>query len=253
MIVQQGNKNLLIDLPSNQLTFLDNRFYVTESGEFVPSVTSVLDCYPKSYAFLDWLKREGENADEIRDEAGRRGSVVHKLTEDYDNGLEVKLVDENGFIAYKLGEWSMFSRYVEFRSRFKTFVLHNELNVVSEKYGTGGTVDRVMKIDDKVYLVDIKTSNAISPHFWLQVATYRKLLEEKGIMVDGVALLWLNAKTRTEGKPGTYQGQGYQLIIKEDTEKDWKLFQSTYQLWKEEYGDMKPKQISYKLSHKYSK
>jgi hypothetical protein len=237
----------------NQLTFLDTRYYLTDAGGFVPSVTSVLDCYPKSYAFLEWLKREGDNADEIRDEAGRRGGVVHKLTEDYDNGLEVTLMDENGFIGYKLSEWAMFSRYVDFRQRFNTFVIHNELNVVSEKYKVGGTIDRVMKIDDKVYLVDLKTSNAISNHFWLQVAAYRKMLEEKNILVDGVAILWLNAKTRTEGKPGTYQGLGYQLITKENTDKEWGLFQSTYKLWESEYSDQKPRQTTYQLTHKYSK
>jgi hypothetical protein len=251
MILTQGNKNLLIN--GNQLTFLDNRFYITEGNDYVPSVTTVLDCYPKSFAFLQWLKDAGENADEIRDEAGRRGSIVHKLTEDYDNGLQVTLLDENGFIGYKLGEWKMFEKYVEFRQRFETFIIHNEINVVSVKYGIGGTVDRVMKIDDKIFLIDIKTSNSVSPHFWLQVAAYRKLLEEKNIIVDGVGILWLNAKTKTNGKPGTIQGDGYQLIIREETEKDWQLFQATHKLWIAEYGDQKPKQLSYKLSHKYSK
>jgi hypothetical protein len=66
MIIQQCNKNLLIDLPSNQLTFLDNRFYVTESGQFVPSVTTYLEAYPKNAQFYEWLKKVGDDADEIR-------------------------------------------------------------------------------------------------------------------------------------------------------------------------------------------
>lgn len=248
MILTQGNKNLLIN--GNQLTFLDNRFYLSESGNMWPSVTTVNECYPKGFAYFEWLKKHGEDADEIRDEAGRRGSVVHKLTEDYDNGIEVTLLDDNGYIGYKLIEWKMFERYVQFRDRFSTFVIHNELNLVSDQYKIGGTVDRIMKVDDKVLLVDIKTSNFISQHYWLQVAAYRKMAEEKNIKVDAVAILWLNAKTKTDGKPGSYQGQGYQLIIREDTEKDWQLFQATYKLWFAEYGDMKPKSTSYSLTHK---
>jgi hypothetical protein len=250
-IFKTAGKNMLLDLPSNQLTFLDSRFYMCEDGTFVPSVTTILDCYPKSAAFYEWLKKEGENADEIRDEAGRRGSAVHKLTEDYDNGVEVTLLNENGFIAYKLIEWSMLTRYVEFRQRFKVEIIHNELNVVSPTLKVGGTIDRVMRIDTKNYLIDLKTSNNLSPHFWLQVAAYRKMLAEKNIIVDGVGILWLNAKTKTDGKPGTYQGKGYQLILKEDTEKDWQLFQATYRLWEAENGDLKPKTTSYQLKYKH--
>jgi hypothetical protein len=98
----------------------------------VPSVTTYLEAYPKSYAYYEWLKSAGDNADEIRDEAGRRGSVVHKLTERYDNGEEVSFLDENGNIGYKVAEWSMFEKYVEFRTKHKTAIIHNELNIVSE-------------------------------------------------------------------------------------------------------------------------
>lgn len=251
-IYKQGNKNLLIDLKSNQLTFLDSRYYVTDNGQFVPSVTTYLEAYPKTAQFYEWIKKVGEDADEIRDEAGRSGSIVHKLTEDYDNGREVKLLDENGFIGYKLSEWNMFERYVEFRRRFPMEIMHTELNLVSSTLKMGGTLDRVIKLDDKVILVDIKTSNAVHPHYWLQLAAYENLLIEMyGYNpLDAVAILHLNAKTRTEGKAGQYQGKGWQLIIKEDSEKDWQLFQACQQLWIAENGDQKPRQLSYSLSHK---
>lgn len=245
---------MLIDIPSNQLTFLDNRFYRSETGAFHPSVTTYLEAYPKSAQFYEWLKQQGKDADEIRDEAGRRGSVVHGLTERYDNGEEVSLLDENGYIGYKLSEWSMFEKYVEFRRNHPALVIHNELTLVSDQFRMGGTVDRVMQIGGRTYIVDIKTSNALHAHYWLQLEAYYKMLNEKlGLEADGVAILWLNAKTRTEGKKGAIQGRGWQLVVCEDMEertKSWRLFLACQQLWLAENEDQKPRQTSYSITHK---
>lgn len=243
----------IIDTTSKQITFLDNRFYSTENGGYVPSVTTILNAYPKDAGYFQWLKSVGEDADTIRDEAGRRGSVVHELTEKYDAGMEVKLMDDNGYIGYKLSEWSMFERYVDFCSRFQFDVLYSEYNFISQKLGFAGTVDRVININGKTILVDIKTSNAVYDSYWLQLAAYKKLLEEVyGNIIDEVAILWLNAKTRTNGKDGVLQGIGWQMINRKpaDTENDWRLFLATQQLWLAQNGTMQPKKLSYSLTHK---
>lgn len=238
-------------IQNKQLTFLDSRFYQTQDGGFVPSVTTILEAYPRGAAYYNWLKENGKDADEIRDEAGRRGSVVHKLTELYDAGEEVNLVNPNGSIDYKLNEWAMFERYVEFRRRFSFVTDCIELNIISKELGYAGTIDRVINMNGERILLDIKTSNAIYSSYWLQLAAYRSLLmNEKGIMIDKVAILWLNAKTRTEGKKGDVQGIGWQMVIKEDTSKDLDLFNATYQLWIAENGTSKPKQLTYQISHK---
>lgn len=237
-------------IQNKQLTFLDSRFYTTDDGGYVPSVTTILEAYPKGAAYYNWLKEAGKDADEIRDEAGRRGSVVHKLTEDYDMGAEVNLVNPNGSIDYKLNEWAMFERYVEFRSRFQFVTDCIELNIISKELGYAGTIDRVINLNGERILLDIKTSNAIYPSYWLQLAAYRTLLFEAGIEVDKVAILWLNAKTRTEGKKGDIQGIGWQMIAKDDTMNDYQLFKATYELWKAENKTSKPKQLTYQISHK---
>lgn len=235
---------------NKQLTLLDARFYDAGNGNYVPSITTILEAYPKGAAYFNWLKENGKDADEIRDEAGRRGSVVHKLTEMYDAGEEVNLVNPNGSIDYKLNEWAMFERYVEFRKRFSFTTDCIELNIISKELGYAGTIDRVIDMNGEKILLDIKTSNAIYPSYWLQLAAYRSLLFNRGYRVDKVAILWLNAKTRTEGKKGDIQGIGWQLITKEDCSKDLDLFNATHQLWIAENGTSKPKQLTYQISHK---
>lgn len=253
MITTINNKNYHLDIPGNRITFLDSRWYYSENGVPVPSVTTILDAYPKTAEYYTWLKKMGEDADTIRDEAGRRGSRVHDMTEKYDNGLEVSLIDgESGDLNLSLHEWSMLERYVEFSSRFPHVNEAIEMNVISEVLGYAGTLDRIKLLNGKRILVDIKTSNAIYDSYWLQLAAYRKLLLVKGTEVDDVAILWLNAKTRTEGKKDQIQGPGWQMIFRPFIEhvKDLKLFEHTHALWLSQNEGMTPRQISYQLSHK---
>jgi len=252
MISTINNKNYRIDLPGNRITFLDSRWYFCEDGTPVPSVTTILDAYPKTADYYAWLKRMGEDADTVRDEAGRRGSKVHSLTEDYDTGLEVSLFDGEGDLNISLMEWNMFSRYVEFSNRFPHANEIIEAQLISSTLGYAGTLDRIINLNGKKVLVDIKTSNAIYESYWLQLAAYKNLLEEAGTMVDDSAILWLNAKTRTDGKKDAIQGAGWQMIFRDHKEqiKDLQLFDHTRALWLSQNEDIAPKQISYQLSHK---
>lgn len=246
-----GMRNALVDLPQNRVTFLDARFY--QLGEkFIPSVTTILEAYPKGAAYYEWLKKNGEDSDAIRDEAGRRGSLVHELTERYEKGIEVSLFNENGGIDYKLSEWAMFERFVEFTKRFPYNINYSEQNFISEELGYAGTIDRIVEMEGKTILLDIKTSNAIYPSYWLQLAAYKELVEFSlsQRFIDQVAILWLNAKTRTDGKKGDIQGAGWQMVRRDDTAKDFELFKATQKLWLAENEGSAPRQTTYSLIHK---
>lgn len=249
--------NFIIDNNKGRIEFLDNRFYLTNDEEtpYVPSVTTILEAFPKTAEYYQWLKKVGEDADNIRDEAGRRGSVVHQLTEQYDMGEECTLISPSGTPQYKMIEWSMFERYVDFSTKHNPINESIEMNIVSATYGYAGTLDRIIDLNGKKILMDIKTSSSIYPSYWLQLAAYWMLFRnhthfEKHI--DQVGILWLNAKTRTEGKNGAIQGPGWQLITKDvkDIDQDVELFEATHKLWLALNEGSKPRQISYKLKHK---
>lgn len=253
-ILKLSNKNWLLDTANKRITFLDSRFYFDEHGTPVPSVTTVLECYPKGAEFYAWLKKHGENADEIRDEAGRKGSVVHHLTERYEYGEEVTLFGQGEKLDFSMMEWAMFERYVEFRKRYDIEVHSIEKTLVSSELGLGGTLDRDWTINGKRYLTDIKTSGNIWDEYWLQLTAYERMvgMELGHNPYDGVAILWLNAKTRTDGRNGAIQGKGWQLIINDsaaDREKWWSEFQATQMLWNAKNAGTVPRQMSYQLSH----
>jgi len=241
-----------IDQNKGRIEFTDNRFYSTENGNYVPSVTTILDAYPKDAAFFKWLKDVGSDADSIRDEAGRRGSNVHELTEKYDGGQEVTFISPFGKPQFKMLEWSMFERYVEFLTNHQHEIVMMEKHFSSDVLGFAGTVDRVIKIDGKELLLDIKTSNSIHTSHWLQLAAYKALLNECNYEVDGVCIMHLNAKTRTTGKGNAIQGIGWQLLTRTlaETAHDWDVFQTTYKLWQSMNEGIKPRNLSYQIKHK---
>lgn len=255
-------QQFMIDQEGNRIQFNDTRFYYHEkTGDFYPSVTTILGlAYPKDPQFYEWLKQNGEDSDKIRDAAGVHGSLVHKLTEEYDAGLQIVNQDEKGNPKYFLKEWSQFERYVEFSERFQPEIEHIEVNMVSPKYRVGGTLDRILKMEltdkktkvKKRLLLDIKTSNMLHDTYWLQLSVYRNMWLEAhpGEKIDDVCILWLNAKTRTEGKGDAIQGIGWQLVFPDEPleayEQDW---EATRRLFDRKFGDMKPKNLTYQLSY----
>jgi len=257
-VTKIGGRAYAVD--GERIAFLDSRFYRTEKGVFVPSVTTILEAYPKGAQYYEWLKKHGQDADEIRDEAGRRGSVVHEVTELLDNGGTVDLMTEDGSPKYKLSEWAMIGRYVDFRKAFPAKVHAVETKLASDSLGYAGTLDRVMTLPDgRTMLLDIKTGGSVWPAYWLQQAAYHRLLHETdlirqmfpgGVPEIHLGVLWLNAKTRGPGKSGTIQGQGWQLVDQpRPTDELLDLFNKTRSLWLAEHADEQPKTITYQLSH----
>ena len=129
-------------------------------------------------------------------------------------------------------------------------ILGIELQVLDIELGEAGTIDRIVTIDGKTLLLDIKTSNNIYDSYWLQLASYRRLFERKNpdMKIDSVAIVWLNAKTRGT-QPKKIQGNGWQLIVKEDSSQDLELFECTKKLWMAQNKNIMPRETSYQLSY----
>ena len=255
-ITKLGNRAFLVDEEANRIQFLDSRFYQCADGSMVPSVTTILEAWPKGHQYEQWLKKHGEDADDIRDEAGRRGSTVHNLTETLDYGGTVSMMDADGNPKYKMLEWAMLERYVDFRKTHAPDIRHIELNLASSWLGYAGTLDRLMVIDGDLWLVDIKTSAAVHDNYHLQTAAYLNLCVDLKVLTLEEAtrtrrgILWLNAKTRTYGKGDAIQGPGWQMVESPRSwEEDSDLFEAMIGVWHITHKNDKPKNIQYNLKH----
>src|SRR5690554_1780990 len=88
------------------ISCLDERFYTLDNETFVPSVTTILEAWPKGFGFEQWLKDVGQNADEIKRRAAEKGSKIHDAIDRYLNGNEITWMDgQTGETLYQFDEW----------------------------------------------------------------------------------------------------------------------------------------------------
>lgn len=231
------------------IDFADERFYTVDQLKYYPSSTTILGVYPKGYGFNEYLKKLGFNADDELRKAGEQGTKIHDAIDRYLHGEELLWVSETGNANYTVEEWKMINRFVEFENTYKPETLAQELSLLDEDLGYGGTIDRVCLINGEVWLIDYKSSNYIHKGHELQLASYIALWNrfnpEQKVQKHGI--LHLKAQTRGESKTsGVMQGKGWQL---KPYERPWhdafKLFDYTKQIWHEENPNYVPKNEQY--------
>jgi hypothetical protein len=230
-----------------QITIESSRYYKYKD-EFYPSVTFILQYYPKGDSFNKWLKSNGDNADEIAQEAALKGTAVHTGIEKILLGKELRWIDDNGNINYSLNEWIMILRFAEFWNLKKPKLIKSEHHIYSDIHKLAGTIDLVLEIDGELWILDIKTSNSLHTIYELQTAIYQECWNEHNKnKITKTGILWLNSKTRKPSNdPTKIQGKGWSIITSERSQEDnLNLFKNIHSIFKIENPDLKP------LSEKY--
>lgn len=204
-----------------------------KKGVYWPSITSILSIYPKGIGFNRYLTEQSswQSAQEQLEEAGARGTAVHRATEMLEQGLTLKQE------SYPVDQWQMLMGFVNWYNEYSPKIIASELKLVSDKLKTGGTIDRIYEIGGKNILLDIKTSKKIYNNYWVQVAAYEKLLLENKSFpkIDGLSILRLTPLRKC----------CYEYIVIESWKELWELFQSCQRIWQYENGkDSGPKIIS---------
>lgn len=236
---------------AKQINVLDERFYQSSKNlVYYPSVTTILDVFPKGYGYIEWVKGVGFNADDILRKAGEQGTNIHNMIDRYLKGDTIKWFNDESVGLYTLVEWQMFTRFVEFWNMAKPELFVHEFAIVSDTLGFGGTIDFIGKINGELYLIDWKSSNYIHKTHELQIASYATAWNELNPdnPIQKTAILWLNAQTRGEDKKGKkLQGRGWQL--KDDWGRSYadayKIFEHAHALWREENPNYKPANLIY--------
>ena len=234
-----------IDIELNRVSFLDDRFYAIDvDGEIIyyPSVTSVLNLYPKGIAFDQWQRDVGNSASLIAERAAVSGKKVHDGVERLISGEEITW-DDN---VYNLIEWQGILKYKEFNERFSPSVIAVETVVCSHEHRYAGQTDIICEIDGERWLLDTKFTNAIHETNFFQLAAYRMGWEEAhpDLPIHKMGILWLKAQTRTDGKPGTMQGKGWQVVLpKESHERLFEMFKKTLDIYYYETPNPAPKNV----------
>ena len=153
------------------------RFYVTPEGKEYPSITTVLSPRNKE-GLMKWRKKVGNDvATHIANKAAVRGSKVHKMCEDYLNGLDMEK-HKKDFLPYCL--------FNELKNQ--TFdnindVIGQELVLYSDKYKIAGRTYLIANYKGELSIVDFKTStnerkDSYNENYYIQTSAYAEMFEE---------------------------------------------------------------------------
>ena len=225
MIKKSYNRILEISEDHKQITLPDSRYY-RRNGNYYPSITHVLGCYPKGKYFEDWLKKVGHSADWIVKKAAEEGTAVHEMIEEYFEGNEMTYLNSYGNPKMNPQVWQMFLRFVDFWETYKPTLVETEVSLFSDKLKVAGTCDLVCEIEidgkTELWVIDFKTSNHLQTTYDLQGAVYAQCYEECfGKKADRVGVLWLKSKSRGEDKKGKrLKGKNWEIYESPRTQQE---------------------------------
>ena len=200
--------------------------YKTKAGLRVPSVTTYLGILNKP-AIVHWaweLGVAGLDYRKVREQAGDTGTLVHYLILCYLKDVEPFLQEyTQSDITSTFIPMDKFAKWTRGKT-IESILLETPL--VSETYQYGGTPDFYGNIDGILTLLDFKTSGAVYPENFYQLAAYRKLLEEYGYEVEESKII----------RVGKSLDEGFEEQAVGNLEAHWQIFlacQQIYELQKE--------------------
>jgi len=233
-----------------QITLPDSRYY-RRNGEYYPSITYVLSYYPKGKHFEDWLKKVGYSAEYVVKKAAEEGTMVHEMIESYLEGNELSFLDQFDNPKYNPDVWQMFLRFVEFWEMYEPKLIETEVHLFSDELKVAGTCDLVCEIEDKLWIIDFKTSNHVQPTYEIQTAVYGQCYKEcYGKEVDNYGILWLKSSKRKPAKD-KMQGKGWEVVLSTRTqEENLDIFKTVKRLYDLENPNEAPSFTEFRTSVK---
>jgi len=199
--------------------------YYTKDGSRVPGVTTVLQVLNKP-ALVKWannLGLQGIDSTKYRDKMGDIGTLAHLMVLDY---FKKQTSDYSEYSPDDVSkaENCLISFY-NWIGENKVEPILVEEQLVSDDFMFGGTIDFYGLVNDRFTLVDFKTSKAIWPEMFHQVAAYTHLLSENR-PVEQTRILRI----------GRDENEGFEDQIVTNIGPHWEIFKSAlniYQLQKQ--------------------
>lgn len=180
-LIEQNLNEINFSIESKKST------YFNETGQQVPRVTSILSRMLHNDALMSWanyIGMKGIKYREFMDQASSIGTEAHNAIERY---LQEKVKSEDNIPFLGFLQWY---NLLTIDNGFPIEVIYIEHKIACHWFG--GTLDGLLKINGKLYLIDFKTSNHVTFSYFLQLAAYRYMLRTvEGINVDGVIVLQL--------------------------------------------------------------
>lgn len=173
-----------------QYSMEGSRFYVTPSGRWLPSVTTVL-AHAKKGSLDRWQNKVGEaEANRIRNVAANRGTKFHTMMERYLTNCEKQVIFE-GVMPDMRMQFHDIQTIIDDIDN----IHHLESPLYSETLGVAGRTDVIAEFRGVPSIIDFKTSLRPKKPEWItnyfeQGTAYALMYEELiGIKIEQVVVL----------------------------------------------------------------
>lgn len=160
----------------------DNATY-TYNGNYIPRVSYILKFCENQEPLIEWAASINKQVfDNIRAKATTVGTITHEYIEDFLRtklGMPLRDHDEDPFIPVTYYDQAKFAfqNFLFWYTNFENSgfriekLLGSEYTVITPYYG--GTIDAIVTINGRNYIIDFKTSKAITYSYLIQTAAYR--------------------------------------------------------------------------------
>lgn len=190
-------ESLVKKINMDELNLSEERYQY--NGINLPRTTEILSSMLHEDYITVWANNIGlyknQKYKDTLDQAAKKGEYVHKAIEDYiQNNNELDMNTVMAGYRFEVGcAYGSFKSWWEVLTRRNVKVIMQEQKLVCPWFG--GTLDLLVDIGGRVYLLDFKTSNYPSFKYFLQLAAYRYMLRYYyGIEIYGCGIIKLNKK-----------------------------------------------------------
>lgn len=170
------------------------------NGSYVPRVNDILSTMLHEDYLMGWSNAIGlykrQKYEDVLKAAADKGTYVHDGIDEF---LKTNIDLNMESVPYKYTKevnnaYNAFKSWWEIINKYNTVkVLMNESQLICNYFG--GTLDLLISINGRVYLMDFKTSNHLNYKYFLQLSAYRYMLRTVyNIDIDGVGILKLSKK-----------------------------------------------------------
>jgi hypothetical protein len=230
------------------VTVQDERFYSRESVNpstglpefiFVPSVTYILTAMAKGKGFENWLKTQGENADEVKLAAGNKGSRIHRAVDTLINGgivgIDAEFPDSDDVQKpLSAEEYEALMHFAAWHQEAKPEYIATDFLLWGDGYA--GVADILCRIGGELYLVDLKTGQGLYESYTLQVSAYKHarpitLEDPPDLLTAKLAILQVGNRRIKKGYKFT------------EVEDKYPVFRAVQTVFNNEHGTESPRQI----------
>lgn len=165
-------------------------------GKRIPRTTEILSSMLHEEYLMNWAnslgwKRKGYRATLL--EASNKGTFSHSAIEHYLKDGIMPNFDTIPIIAQE----STYNVFYSFLNWWERINKNNIIELIATEKRLscpyfGGTLDCLLRINSKIWLIDFKTSNHFGYKMFLQLASYEYMLELEDIYIDGCMILQLD-------------------------------------------------------------